>query len=65
MASDPRQYEIPVDAAIFLRAAELEKRHRENDPADLAILASAEIYDATLVTKDRALRTAAPARAVW
>lgn len=65
IASDDRVHEIPVDSAIAVRAAEMEERGMHADPADRFIFASAEFFQAALVTKDRGLRKFDAQRTIW
>lgn len=53
---------LPLTAEIAARSIELTMH---GDPADRLILATAEVHDLRLVTKDRALRAAAGGRSLW
>ena len=53
---------VPVTADIWLRNVELDWEHR--DPADRTIVATAELRDAPIVTKDDRLRAFYP-RTLW
>jgi PIN domain nuclease of toxin-antitoxin system len=66
MASmDDRLQDVALDRAIAVRAAQLENRGFHADPADRFILATAEFYNAQLVTRDAAIREFAPQRTIW
>jgi PIN domain nuclease of toxin-antitoxin system len=54
---------LPVDAAIWLRAVDLEWAHR--DPADRVIVATALERNVPLLSKDEALRAYAGVNCVW
>lgn len=64
-AEDPRLSEIKLDSAIALLAEKLEREGLAGDPADQMILASADFYGATLITRDRRLLEFAPDRTGW
>lgn len=53
---------LPVDAALWIRVAEMEWAHR--DPADRIIVATAESRNATLLTSDDRILTHY-SKAVW
>jgi len=55
---------LALDARIAIVAGEIGERF-PGDPADRVIYATAIAHRARLVTKDRRLRDAAPAVAVW
>jgi PIN domain nuclease of toxin-antitoxin system len=63
LAADPRVAEAPLTASIAVRAATLDDLH--GDPADRFIYATARDRDASLVTRDEALRRHDPARTIW
>jgi PIN domain nuclease of toxin-antitoxin system len=65
IASDERILEIPLDATIAVRAAELGARGFHGDPADRFIFATAEFYRADLVTRDQAIADFDASRVVW
>ncbi len=57
--------EIPLDGAIALRATDLEDRGFVRDPADRFIFATAEHFDAPIVTRDARMHEFDSARAFW
>lgn len=56
---------LPVTSAIALRAGSLDPADFHGDPFDRLIYATAVEHDAQLVTADKRLREADPARVVW
>jgi PIN domain nuclease of toxin-antitoxin system len=65
LAADPRTVELPLTAAIAVRAAGLGADGPHGDPADRFIYATARSHGASLVTRDAALRAHDPAHTVW
>jgi PIN domain nuclease of toxin-antitoxin system len=63
--ADPRTVELPLTAAIAVRAAQLGTDGMHGDPADRFIYATARSLEASLVTRDTALRAHDPAHTVW
>ena len=62
---DPRMTELPLTAAIAVRAAALGAEGLHGDPADRFIYATARALDALLVTRDTSLRSHDPQHTVW
>ncbi len=62
---DQRTNELPLTAAIAVRAAALGADGLHGDPADRFIYATARAHDAPLVTRDAALRSHDPQHTVW
>lgn len=62
---DPRTVELPLTSVIAVRAAGLGTEGLHGDPADRFIYATARSVDASLVTRDAALRAHDPQRTVW
>ncbi len=60
----PRVELVPISAGIAVEAARLAENF-PGDPADRLIVAAAMQRRATLVTKDRQIRTAKLVRTVW
>jgi PIN domain nuclease of toxin-antitoxin system len=56
---------LPVTTAIALRAGSLDPADFHGDPFDRLIYATAVEHDAQLVTADKRLREADPARVIW
>ena len=54
---------VPVDETVWMKNQELEWDHR--DPADRTIVATAILRGVPLLTKDEAIRSFAPAKAIW
>ena len=55
---------VPIDNRIALEATRL-PGYRSRDPADRLILSTALALDATVVTKDRYMRSYRPVSTVW
>jgi PIN domain nuclease of toxin-antitoxin system len=60
-----RAVELPVDAAVAVRAALLPRDEFPGDPVDRLIYASAQEAGARLVTADRRLRAYDPRTTIW
>lgn len=54
---------LPVDTATWIRSSALEWDHR--DPADRVIVATAQLKDLPLLTKDDSVRAFPGVRCVW
>lgn len=55
--------QIPVDAEIALASTQLPPIHR--DPFDRIIIATAQLHDMVILTKDRVIPTYPKVKAVW
>lgn len=61
----PRVEPVPLTSDVAVRAALLERKDFDGDPADRIIYASARLVGAPLVTRDRRIRAFDPRTAVW
>jgi len=55
---------VPLDFQVFYRSTTLPQPFH-TDPADQMIVATARLFDATIVTKDRLLRSYPHVKSVW
>ena len=63
--SQSRVRELPLTAAVAVRAAVLEREGFPPDPADRIIYATTRSEAAVMVTKDRAIRSFDGERTLW
>ena len=65
LRADDRTAAVAPDLDVALAAAQLGERGFHGDPADRFIFATAEALDATLVTRDEAMRRFDRHRTTW